>query len=141
MKLVRFLLSLAFILLCGYSNLYASHMDGYTHMPPVREQLARNHLTTIHTKHHPTVKDHSAVREKNRSKINLTEDEDDDEDDEPSAPEKYHRNNTCLPSFFYTRTSGNLCYYLQKPKNRFLFSKHFSYCSSYRYILFQVIRI
>ena len=131
--LIRFFLSLSFLLLSGYSHLQACQSLVGSTLIKVFKSHEHVSLSPLQKKLEFSVK---SIRSRSNDKIETQDTE--DEDDEQASLKKHLELRGNLTGLLHTKTPGYLC---RPTKQRLPFSAHFPYSSYNRYIVFRVIRI
>ena len=134
---ITFFLSLVFLLLGGTNHLHARTNDHRTcyALPQrsVKSELARMHVV----KYSPPIIRKSTFSGAAHQKIKATEVKEEDESESESSRKLVAISNYFI-SLLYDQVFGHFHRYL---KDSIPFCKHFSYTSSYKYIIQRVIRI
>lgn len=141
MKLLfRLFLSLSFLLLGGYSSIYAYSYPAPVHHTSIKDLARSQDATFLHL-----LKVRSLTFRSSRSggeietdHLKAIEVEQEDEDDKQTSLKKCSTIGSYLATFFYAPTTDNLC---SPIKIRLSFSKHFPFSSFGRYLAFGVFRI
>lgn len=131
---MAFFLSLFFFLLKGNDHLHAYYnLSGYApaKLSPKSEQASLGSVKNSQTQIRK-----SASSGAEDDAISAIEEMEDDDDFTPSR--KYVEISNYFLTLFYNQVSGS---FNQYRKDRLPFCKHFSYTSSYQYIIYRVIRI
>ncbi len=138
-RLIRLFLFLCFLLLRGDLHLYAHayyNTNSYTTANIPETSLHASYCPIQDLELHISVVP-SSDAENVSDKIKATEIEDEDESESFHCRKLLEVTNDCTASY-YAQASGYVQRYLQ---NRLPFCRHFSYSSSYKFIVHRAIRI
>jgi hypothetical protein len=138
--LIRFLLSLCFLLLIGYGHVHAHIRQSSIYYSPVkiRKGFVYTNVCTLQNRH-TFISASSSSPKKKSFKINAPDIE--RKEDDLITSEKYLEISNYFTTIFYVQPTAG--YFFHNRKNSLAFFKDFSYCSLHRslYLILQVARI
>lgn len=134
--LIRFFLSLCFLLSCGFSRLYTHTYPERIYTPrSTAERTSQLDITNTSPHSRQSFLSNSTGTENKKDELEATTDE--NEDDKWPAFRKYLESNTLLDLFAHALISATSC---RHAKLRLPLDNHYS-ISPYRYIVLRVIRV
>jgi hypothetical protein len=136
--LLRFFLSLCFVLFGGHSDMHAHTYQGRLSYPPVKIVASSQGTSLGSSQSDPGLTARSAPSQDKKATYEVDASDDEDEDKELASAKRDLASTAAFTSFPYAQTSGHFFRYTQK---RLPFCKPVSYFSSDKYIVFRVIRI
>lgn len=136
--LIRICLTMSFLLLWGNSHLHAyTYRNGVSGIGQTQlNKVSQIDAAAFQDEREFVYSDVDSGAENQYDKTSDTEVEEDD--DESVSLKKYAEITNFCAAFFYTQLAG---YYNGLHNHRLPFCKHFSYSSSFRYIILRTIRI
>lgn len=139
-SLFRLFLSLTFLLLSGYSNIYAYSYPAPVHHTSIKDLTRSLDVTFPHSQkvQELTIRSSRSYRDDETGHLKAIEIGQEDEDNKENSSKKYSTLNSYLATFFYAPATGSTC---SHAKTRLAFSGHFPFSSSSRHLVFGVFRI
>jgi len=138
--LIRFLLSLCFLLLIGYGHVHAHIRQSSICYSPIKIRKVSEYINACITQNKQAfISTSSSLPKKKRFKLHVPDIE--RKEDESISPEKYLEVSNYFTTIFNALPSAE--YFFHNIRNSSAFFKDFSYRSLYKslYLILQVVRI